>query len=78
MSKKIVGSTFSCNNIYEVLEDNSNHYRSIMMDAMSMDLGYSSEGSRVDKESNVNVARVFFFFYLLRDFYKPLCDEYTN
>jgi hypothetical protein len=54
MSKKIVGSTSSWNNIYEVLEDNSNHYR-------SMDLGYSSEGSRVDKESNVNAARVFFF-----------------
>ena len=34
MVKRIVGSTSSSNNVYGVINDNSNHYRSIIMDTM--------------------------------------------
>jgi len=34
MVKKMVGSIYSANNMHRVIDDNSNTYRNIVMDAM--------------------------------------------
>jgi hypothetical protein len=34
MLEKIIGSTSSSRNIHKVIDDNTNRYRSMMMDAM--------------------------------------------
>jgi hypothetical protein len=40
MLEKIDGSTSSSGNIHNIINDYSNHYRSIMMDEMRINLGY--------------------------------------
>ena len=57
--ERIVGTTSSCNNIYEVLDDNSNHYISIMMDVMRMNHDYSGEDLSVDEKPNMYAGRLF-------------------
>jgi len=72
MLERMVGSTYSSSNIYEFVDNNSNPYRSTMMDVMWMNHDYSGEGSwniPLDEESNINVAK---FFKLLKDYNKPL------
>ena len=49
MVERIVNSTFSSNNMHEVIDDNSNHYKSIAMDAMRMNQDYICECSSVDE-----------------------------
>jgi len=49
MLERMIDSTSSSSNIHEVLHDNSNYYMSMVMDAMRINNGYSSEGSRVYK-----------------------------
>jgi len=41
----MVGSTSISNGIHEFVNDNSNSYRIMVMDAMKINQGYSSEGS---------------------------------
>jgi len=36
MVERMVGSTFSASNVHEVVDDNSNPYRNMVMDAMRM------------------------------------------
>jgi len=43
--ERIVSSTSSSNNIHEVVNDNNNRYKSMVMDAMRINCGYLSEGS---------------------------------
>jgi hypothetical protein len=69
MLERIGGLTFISNNIHEVINGNINCYRSMVMEAMKINHGYSSEGSRGDGEPNLNAARS---FELLRDFDEPL------
>ena len=57
--ERIVGITSSCSNIYEVVDDNSNHYRNIMMDALKMNHGYSGEDLSVDEKLNMDASRFF-------------------
>jgi hypothetical protein len=45
MIKRMVGSTSISNGIHEFVNDNSNSYRIMVMDAMKINQGYSSEGS---------------------------------
>ena len=52
--ERIVGTTSSCSNIYEVVDDNSNHYISIMMDAMRINHDYSGEYLSVDEKPNMD------------------------
>jgi len=59
MLDMIVSSTSSSSNIHEIVDDNSNYYRSMVMDAMRMNHDYLCEGSRVDEELNIDIARVF-------------------
>jgi hypothetical protein len=52
--ERIVGITSSCGNIYEVVDDNSNHYIRIMMEAMRVNHGYSGEDLSVDEKPNMD------------------------
>jgi hypothetical protein len=65
----MVMSTFSFSNVYEVVDDNSNHYRSMVMSAMRMNQGNASECSIIDEKPNVDATR---FLDLLKDSNKPL------
>ena len=42
MVERMVGSTFSSNNVYRVVNDNSNPYRNMVMNAMRMNQIYVS------------------------------------
>jgi len=61
--------------VYEVVDNNSDHYRSMVMSAMRMNQDNASECSIIDKKPNVDATR---FLNLLKDSNKPLWDEYTN
>jgi hypothetical protein len=61
--------------MHGVVDDNSNPYRNMIMDAMRMNQGYTSQCSIVDEEPNADAIR---FFYILKDFDELLWDGYTN
>jgi len=52
--------------MHEVVDDNSNFYKNMVMDAIRMNHDDLSECSIVDEKPNVNANM--FFFFLLRDF----------
>jgi hypothetical protein len=62
MIERIVGSTSSSSNMYEVVDDNSSPYRSMMMDTMRINHGYLSESSCIDEEPHVDSTRFFLIF----------------
>ena len=53
MLKRIIGSTSSSSNIYKVINDNRNYYKSMVIDAMKMNHGYSSKGLCFNEEPNI-------------------------
>jgi hypothetical protein len=59
MLERIVCSISSSNNIHKVVYDNSNRYRSMVMDAMRTNHGYSGEGSRVVEQPNIYATNFF-------------------
>jgi hypothetical protein len=67
--ERIVESTFNSSNVYEVVDDNSNPYRNMIIDAMRMNQGYVDQYPVIDEEPNVDATR---FFDLLKDSDKPL------
>jgi len=69
MIERVVGSTSSASNVHEVVNDNSNPYRNMVMDAMRMNEGNVSECSIVEEEPNADAIR---FFDLLKDSNEPL------
>ena len=71
MVESMVGSTFSASNVHEVVDDNSNPYRNMVMDAMRMNQGYVGQCPIIHEETNVDAAR---FFDLLKDPDEPLWD----
>jgi len=71
----MVRSTSSSSKMHGVVDDNSNPYRNMIMDAMRMNQGYTSQCSIVDEEPNADAIR---FFYILKDFDELLWDGYTN
>jgi len=75
MLENIVDSTSSSSNIDEVVHDNSNCYRSLVINTMRIDHGYSDEGSLVKEEPSVDAIR---FFGLLKDSNEPLWDRCIN
>jgi len=48
--KKKVGSISSSNKVHGVVNDNSNHYRIMVMDAIRMNQGDAGECSIIDEE----------------------------
>jgi hypothetical protein len=67
--ERIVRSTSNSSNVYEVVDDNSNPYRNMIIDAMRMNQGYVDQCPVIDEEPNVDATR---FFDLLKDSDKPL------
>jgi hypothetical protein len=67
--ERIVESTFNSSNVYEVVDDNSNPYRNMIIDAMRMNQGYVDQYPVIDEEPNVDATR---FLDLLKDSDKPL------
>ena len=67
--ERIVRSTSNSSNVYEVVDDNSNPYRNMIIDAMRMNQGYVDQYPVIDEEPNVDATR---FFDLLKDSDKPL------
>jgi hypothetical protein len=62
-------------NLHEVIDDNNNHYKSMIMDAMKMNCGDVGECSIIDEEPNTDATR---FCDLLKDSDKSLWDGFTN
>jgi len=56
MVERMVGSTSNSNNMHGVINDNSNRYRSMIMDAMWMNECDAGEFLIVDEEPNIDVA----------------------
>jgi hypothetical protein len=75
MLEMIIGSISSSSNIHEVVDDNSNCYRSMVMDTIKMNHSYLSKDSCVDKELNINTSR---FFKFLKDFNESLRNGCIN
>ena len=59
MVERVVGSTSSASNVHEVINDNCNPYRNMVMDAMRMNQGNGSQCPIVEEEPNVDAARFF-------------------
>jgi len=60
----MIDLTSSSSNMLEVVDDNSNYYRSMVIDALRMNQGYVGECLIVDEEPNAEATR---FFELLKD-----------
>jgi len=75
MLKRIVDLISSSSSIHKVIDDNSNCYRTMVMNAMRINHGYSNEGSCVDEELNVDATKL---FKLLKDSDEPLWDRCIN
>jgi hypothetical protein len=69
MLERMVGSTSSSSNMHEVVDDNNNPYRNMVMDAMKMNQDYADQCPIVDEESNADATR---FFKLLKESDEPL------
>jgi hypothetical protein len=75
MGETVVGSTSSVGNVHEAANDNTNPYRTMVMDAMRMNQGNVSPCLIIEEEPNADAAR---FFDLLKDSDEPLWDGCTN
>jgi len=62
MVEMIVGSISSFNNVHGVVDDNSNTYRNMVMDAMRKNYSYVSQCPIVDKEPNADMTKFFLSF----------------
>ena len=60
MVERMLGLTSSASNVHEVVGDNSNLYKNMVIDAMRMNRGHASQFLIMDKEPNANVT-IFFF-----------------
>jgi len=49
MVEKMVGSISSSSNVYVVIDDKRNHYRSMIMDVIGMNHSYAGECSIIDE-----------------------------
>ena len=65
----MVESTSSDSNVHGVVNNNSNPYRNMVMNAMRMNKGNVNQCSIVEEESNIDTTM---FFDLLKDSDEPL------
>ena len=65
----MVRSTFSTSNMHKVIDDKSNIYRNMVMDAMKMDQGHADQCSIMDEKPNAKATKL---FYLFKDSDEPL------
>ena len=76
MVERMVRSTSIASNVHGVEIDNNNLYTTMVIDVMRMNQSHANQYPIVDEEPNANTTR--FFFYLLKDYDKPLWDSCTN
>jgi hypothetical protein len=69
MVERMVGSTSSVNIAHEVVNDNSNSYRNIIIDTMRMNKGHVDQCPIIDEKLNADVT---ICFELLKDFNESL------
>jgi hypothetical protein len=55
----MVGSPSNASNVHGVVNDNSNPYRNMVMDAMRMNQGNVGQGPIVEEEPNTDATRFF-------------------
>jgi hypothetical protein len=75
MVERMIKSISSASNMHGVVDDNSNPYRNMIMDAMKMNQSHADQCAIIDEEPNANVAM---FFDILKDSNEPLWDVCTN
>jgi hypothetical protein len=75
MVERMVRSTSSASNVHEVVNDNNNPYKNMVMDAIRMNQDHDSKCPIVDEEPNADTTK---FFYLLKDYNEPLWNGCTN
>jgi hypothetical protein len=61
MIEMIVRSTYSSSNVHGVVDDNSNPYRNMVLNAMRMNHGHAGQCPFIDEEPNADVA-IFLIF----------------
>jgi len=66
MVEMMVELISSSSNVHIVVDDNSNCYRSMVIDAMKMNQGSVDEYSIVDEELNVDATKFFDFFKIFQ------------
>ena len=62
MIERIVESTSSSSNVHEVVDDNHNSYRNMVMNVMRLNQGYTNKFSIIYEESNTVAAKFFLSF----------------
>jgi len=75
MEETVVRSTSSASNVHKAANDNTNPYRNMVMDAITMNQDNVSQCPIIEEEPNADAAR---FFDLLKDSDEPLWDGCTN
>ena len=75
MIQRMVESTSSASNVHGVVNDNSNPYKIMVVDATRMNHGNVSQCPIIEEEFNADATM---FFYLLKDSDEPLWDGCTN
>jgi len=76
MVKRMVGLTSSASNVHEVVNDNSNPYKNMVMNATRMNQGNISQCSIIIEEEHTADAAG--FYDLLKDSDESLWNDYTN
>jgi hypothetical protein len=69
MVEKMVGSNSSSSNVHGVVDDNSNHHRTIIMYTIRMNQGHVGQYLIVDEESNTNTTMFFNLLKILTNHY---------
>jgi len=76
MVERMVGLTSSASNVHGVVNDNSNPYKNMVMNATRMNQGNISQCSIIIEEKHTADAAG--FYDLLKDSDELLCNDYTN
>jgi len=63
MVERMVGSTSSASNVHRVVNDNSNPYKNMVMDAIRMNQGNTGQCPIVEEEHNAEATRFFFLSF---------------
>ena len=69
MIVRIVGLTSSSINVHDVVDNNLNPYRNMVIHVMGVNQGYIGQFPTIHEEPNADMAR---FFGVLKDFDEPL------
>ena len=75
MVERMMGSTSSFNNVLEVVDNNSNPYRNMVIDVVRMNQSYVGQCLIVNEELDANMTR---FCNILKDLDEILWDEFAN